>query len=74
MIINANPISRSKVEKGEYCIRENENNVDINRNYDAHWTEVKNKYINYLFLLRAMINKGKLILELNHFQNLKLEQ
>ena len=37
VILNANPISRSKVETGEYCLRENENGVDINRNYDAHW-------------------------------------
>jgi hypothetical protein len=22
---------------GEYCLRENENGVDINRNYDSHW-------------------------------------
>lgn len=41
MILNANPISRSKVEGGEYCLRENENGVDINRNYDAHWIPVK---------------------------------
>lgn len=41
MIVNANPVSRAKVEKGEYCIRENENGVDINRNYDAHWKEVR---------------------------------
>lgn len=40
MIVNANPLSRSKVEKGEYCIRENEHGVDINRNYDAHWKEM----------------------------------
>lgn len=22
---------------GEFCLRENEDGVDINRNYDAHW-------------------------------------
>ena len=37
MIVNANPIAREGVEKGDYCRRENENGVDINRNYDAHW-------------------------------------
>ena len=36
-MVNANPISRAKVEEGEYCLRENENGVDINRNYDSHW-------------------------------------
>lgn len=40
MILNANPLSRQKVEGGEYCLRENENGVDINRNYDAHWEKV----------------------------------
>jgi hypothetical protein len=37
MVVNANPNSRQRVESGEYCLRENENGVDINRNYDAHW-------------------------------------
>ncbi|CAD8066346.1 unnamed protein product [Paramecium primaurelia] len=41
MILNANPLSRQKVEGGEYCLRENENGVDINRNYDAHWEKVQ---------------------------------
>jgi len=40
MIINVNPLSRTKVEKGQYCLRENENGVDLNRNYHAHWNEV----------------------------------
>lgn len=30
-------MSRQKVEKGDYCLRLNEDGVDINRNYDAHW-------------------------------------
>jgi hypothetical protein len=40
MIVNANPDSRKKVENGQFCLRENENGVDINRNYDAHWEYV----------------------------------
>jgi len=39
MIINANPYSRKKVENGEYCLRVNENHVDLNRNWDIHWEE-----------------------------------
>jgi hypothetical protein len=31
MIVNANPLSREKVEKGSFCLRENENGVDLNR-------------------------------------------
>ena len=34
IIVNANPNGRSEVEKGNYCKRTNENNVDINRNWD----------------------------------------
>lgn len=33
MIINMNPGSRKYVEKGHYCLRENLNGVDLNRNY-----------------------------------------
>ena len=40
MILNANPKSRAKVEKGDYCLRENENGVDLNRNYKSHWKAV----------------------------------
>ncbi len=40
MILNVNPISREKVEQGSYCLRENENGIDLNRNYKAHWNEV----------------------------------
>jgi len=25
------------VEAGEYCLRVNENGVDLNRNWDSHW-------------------------------------
>jgi len=37
VILNANPSSRERVENGEFCIRENEHGVDLNRNYAAHW-------------------------------------
>lgn len=37
IIVNANPHSRALVEKGEYCRRVNENEVDINRNFDVDW-------------------------------------
>ncbi|CAK9068059.1 Carboxypeptidase A1, partial [Durusdinium trenchii] len=37
MVINANPESRSRVEKGEWCLRVNPNGVDLNRNWDEHW-------------------------------------
>lgn len=36
---NANPISRKVVENGDFCERLNPNGVDLNRNWDAHWTE-----------------------------------
>jgi len=39
MILNANPVSRRKVEEGEFCLRVNENKIDLNRNWDAHWEE-----------------------------------
>lgn len=35
--MNANPYKRIEVEKGDFCIRGNPNNVDINRNWDFHW-------------------------------------
>lgn len=31
--------SRRKVERGDYCLRVNENGVDLNRNWDDHWTK-----------------------------------
>lgn len=37
MILNANPKSRRLVEKGEWCLRVNENKVDLNRNWDMHF-------------------------------------
>lgn len=40
LILNANPNSRRKAEEGEFCLRENENGVDLNRNYEAHWSAV----------------------------------
>ena len=39
MVLNANPASRRKVEEGEYCLRVNENGVDLNRNWDDHWKQ-----------------------------------
>lgn len=38
-----NPISRMKVEEGDYCLRLNENGVDLNRNYDAHFKQYEDK-------------------------------
>jgi len=37
LVINANPRSRLKVEDGDYCLRENPNNVDLNRNWGDHY-------------------------------------
>lgn len=45
MIVNVNPLSREKVEQGDFCKRENENGVDLNRNYKSHWTSVRFLYI-----------------------------
>jgi hypothetical protein len=39
IIVNANPYSRKKVENGEYCLRVNTRNVDINRNWDIFWQQ-----------------------------------
>ncbi|CAD8106529.1 unnamed protein product [Paramecium sonneborni] len=39
MIVNVNPLSREKVENGDFCKRENENGVDLNRNYKSHWSK-----------------------------------
>jgi len=33
IVLNANPRSRQQVEKGEYCLRNNPDNVDLNRNW-----------------------------------------
>lgn len=37
LILNANPVSRARVEAGEYCLRENPHGVDLNRNWDEKW-------------------------------------
>lgn len=40
VILDANPISRRKIEStSDFCIRTNENNVDLNRNYAKGWAE-----------------------------------
>lgn len=39
IMVNANPNKRIEVERGDYCIRGNPNNVDINRNWDFYWGE-----------------------------------
>lgn len=39
IVLIANPKSRRKVEGGAYCLRMNENGVDLNRNWDDHWEE-----------------------------------
>merc|ERR1719393_747325 len=41
MVLNANPQSRRAVEDGDYCLRTNENKVDLNRNYGLHWKAEK---------------------------------
>lgn len=37
IIINANPEARQRVENGEFCLRTNNNGVDLNRNWGAYW-------------------------------------
>jgi hypothetical protein len=37
LVLNGNPNSRRKVEQGDYCLRVNENGVDLNRNWDEKW-------------------------------------
>merc|ERR1719217_1227439 len=37
IVVNGNPHSRKKVEQGEFCLRVNENGVDLNRNWDEKW-------------------------------------
>jgi len=32
-----NYLGRKHVEKGKYCVRKNENGVDLNRNWNDHW-------------------------------------
>lgn len=38
MILNGNPLSRLVVESGEYCVRHNPNDVDLNRNWGGEGT------------------------------------
>lgn len=40
---NINQSGRKKVEAGQYCVRSNENGVDLNRNWDDHWKEDENR-------------------------------
>mmetsp|Transcript_46536 Transcript_46536/g.122906 ORF Transcript_46536/g.122906 Transcript_46536/m.122906 type:complete len:395 (-) Transcript_46536:48-1232(-) len=37
IVLNGNPNSRKKVEGGDYCLRVNQNGVDLNRNWDEKW-------------------------------------
>jgi hypothetical protein len=37
VVLNGNPHSRRKVEDGDFCLRVNENGVDLNRNWDEKW-------------------------------------
>jgi len=37
IVVNGNPNSRSKVEQGDFCLRVNEDGVDLNRNWDEKW-------------------------------------
>ncbi|CAG9313373.1 unnamed protein product [Blepharisma stoltei] len=40
IVLNANPKARKKVENGDFCIRTNDNGVDINRNWGSHWESI----------------------------------
>eukprot|EP00746_Dinoflagellata_sp_MGD_P090670 gnl/MRDRNA2_/MRDRNA2_35827_c0_seq1.p1 gnl/MRDRNA2_/MRDRNA2_35827_c0~~gnl/MRDRNA2_/MRDRNA2_35827_c0_seq1.p1 ORF type:complete len:428 (+),score=77.20 gnl/MRDRNA2_/MRDRNA2_35827_c0_seq1:93-1376(+) len=40
IIVNGNPRSRAHVEKGDFCLRVDENGVDLNRNWDEEWAPV----------------------------------
>eukprot|EP00746_Dinoflagellata_sp_MGD_P004342 gnl/MRDRNA2_/MRDRNA2_108353_c0_seq1.p1 gnl/MRDRNA2_/MRDRNA2_108353_c0~~gnl/MRDRNA2_/MRDRNA2_108353_c0_seq1.p1 ORF type:complete len:453 (-),score=110.46 gnl/MRDRNA2_/MRDRNA2_108353_c0_seq1:7-1365(-) len=48
VVVNANPGSRTLVEKGSYCTRMNPNHVDINRNFDVNrkYVDVNDKDTN----------------------------
>lgn len=37
IVVNGNPRSRKRVEQGDFCLRVNENGVDLNRNWDDNW-------------------------------------
>ncbi|CAK66639.1 unnamed protein product (macronuclear) [Paramecium tetraurelia] len=45
IIINMNPTSRRYVERGHYCLRENLNGVDLNRNYGFEWKFKENHFV-----------------------------
>ncbi|CAD8055068.1 unnamed protein product [Paramecium sonneborni] len=45
IIINMNPNSRRYVEKGYFCLRENLNGVDLNRNYGFEWKFKENHFV-----------------------------
>jgi len=38
IVVSGNPHSRKKVEQGDFCLRVNENGVDLNRNWDEEWS------------------------------------
>ncbi|CAD7925826.1 unnamed protein product [Amoebophrya sp. A25] len=37
LVVNGNPDSRKRVERGEFCLRVNGQSVDLNRNWDLKW-------------------------------------
>jgi len=37
IVVNGNPNSRAKVETGDFCLRVNQDGVDLNRNWDEKW-------------------------------------
>lgn len=39
IVVNGNPGSRRKVEGGDFCLRTNPDGVDLNRNWDEHWSK-----------------------------------
>jgi len=39
VVLNGNPHSRRKVEDGDFCLRVNENGVDLNRNWAEKWEQ-----------------------------------
>lgn len=37
IVVNGNPLSRVKVEEGDFCLRTDPEGVDLNRNWDEEW-------------------------------------
>mmetsp|Transcript_92224 Transcript_92224/g.257763 ORF Transcript_92224/g.257763 Transcript_92224/m.257763 type:complete len:413 (-) Transcript_92224:126-1364(-) len=37
IVVNANPVSRKRVEAGDFCLRVNPDGVDLNRNWAEEW-------------------------------------